>query len=115
MAQRAWLGYLIRFFLLSQGLIWNTFGPISSTCVLVYGWTTSDFALLANWGCLAFFVTLFPFNYVLEKRGIRCALLLALAMTSMGTALRLLPFRRVFARYQMHVCQVDSSVRWTMK
>jgi len=88
-----------------QGLIWNTFGPISETCKIVFAWDKSDIALLANWGCISFFLTLFPFNYVIEKWGLRASLLIALFGTTAGCTVRLLPVQPWNARYTMHVGQ----------
>lgn len=105
--------YPIRWYLLfllsmngfTQGLIWNTFGPISETCKIVFDWTNSDIALLANWGCISFFLALFPFNYVIENWGLRASLLLALFGTFFGTSVRLLPIANHSVRYTMHLGQ----------
>lgn len=88
-----------------QGLIWNTFGPISETCKIVFDWNRSDIALLANWGCISFFLALLPFNWIIEKWGLRAALLIALFGTFFGTSVRLLPVPNAYVRYTMHVGQ----------
>jgi len=93
-----------------QGLIWNTFGPISETCKFVFDWDNSDIALLANWGCISFFLALFPFNYVIEKWGLRASLLIALFGTFFGTSVRLLPVATEYVRYTMHVGQFLSGI-----
>jgi len=104
-AKRWYLLFILSMNGFVQGLIWNTFGPISETCKFVFNWTNSDIAYLANWGCISFFLALFPFNWVIEKWGLRSALLIALFGTFFGTSVRLIPVPNEYVRYTMHVGQ----------
>ena len=91
--------YPIRWYLLllisvngfAQGLLYNTFGPISETSKYVFNWTNWDIAWLANWGYVVFFLFLFPFHWVFERRGLRAATLISLGVTFIGVSLRLFP------------------------
>lgn len=93
-----------------QGLIWNTFGPISTTCKGAFNWGNGDIALLANWGCISFFLALFPFNYIIERCGLRAALLCALFPTFVGTSVRLVPVMPWNKVYTMHLGQFLSGL-----
>ncbi len=54
---------------LIQGCLWNTWGPISDTAQLVYGWSNAQIADLALVGNLAYVVLAVPVCYVMDVYG----------------------------------------------
>ncbi len=53
-----------------NGAIWNTWGPISESAKLVYGWTDAQIANIAFGGNLVFGLTAFPMCYVMDVLGL---------------------------------------------
>ena len=68
--RRRWY-ILILFSLLAgtQGAVWNTFGPISSTAEEAFGWGDSTIALLSNWGPISYLLAGAFFSWVLDVKG----------------------------------------------
>ena len=53
----------------TQGAVWNTWGPISSTAEEVFGWGDSTIALLSNWGPISYLVGGIFFSWALDVKG----------------------------------------------
>lgn len=68
---RRWL-VLLLFSLLgfSQGLVWNSWGPIQNSARLAFGFSGWDIALLVFWGPIGF-VPCFFFMWLMDKKGER--------------------------------------------
>ena len=45
--------------------IWNTWGPIDHTAILLYGWTHETVALLANYGSILYIIGFLPMVWLL--------------------------------------------------
>lgn len=52
-----------------QAAIWNTWGPITQSAEVVFGWEDSQIGMLANWGNIAYIFTVFPACYFMDTRG----------------------------------------------
>ena len=68
--KRRW--YILILFCLmagTQGGVWNTFGPISTTAEDAFGWSNDDIGLLTNWGPISFIVGMVPLIWALERKG----------------------------------------------
>ncbi|XP_056267056.1 solute carrier family 49 member 4, partial [Pseudoliparis swirei] len=75
---------------LLQGAVWNFWGPIQSSAARAFGFGRADIALLVLWGPLGF-VPWLPFMWLLDKKGLRAALLLSAFFMLLGSALRSFP------------------------
>ena len=53
----------------TQGAVWNTWGPISSTAEEAFGWSDSTIALLSNWGPISYLVAGVFFSWALDVKG----------------------------------------------
>ncbi len=71
-------------------MVFNTFGPIAFAVQSAYGWSDSTLALLANWGSIAFVVSLAPVLWFLQARGLRAALIVNTLLVLIGTGVRTL-------------------------
>ena len=59
-----------------QCTLWNTFAPIERSVRYAYPvWTDATVAMMANWGCIMFCVACIPMCWILEKYGLRFAVL----------------------------------------
>lgn len=56
-------------FTATQGCVWNTFGPISSSSKLVFGWSDGDIFLLGNWGPIGYIIGGVFFSWMLDVKG----------------------------------------------
>ena len=56
---------------LFQGMLWNTFGPISGAVLAVFcpDWNNSTLALLGNWGNIMYIIPVVPIMYYFQKKG----------------------------------------------
>lgn len=68
--KRRWY-ILILFSLLAatQGAIWNTFGPISSSSQDAFGWHNADIALLSDWGPISYIISGIFFSWMMNVKG----------------------------------------------
>ena len=41
----------------TQGSFWNTWGPISASSELVFGWSDATIALMTNWGPITYIIS----------------------------------------------------------
>ena len=62
----------------TQGGVWNTFGPISTTVEDAFGWNNGDIGLLNNWGPISFIVSTVPLIWALERKGLLTLLFIRL-------------------------------------
>ena len=61
-----------------QCAIWNTYGPIDRSVKYAYpNWTDATIAMMANWGTIMFCLFCLPMCWILEKFGLRPAVLLS--------------------------------------
>lgn len=76
-------------------MIWNSFGPISTSllAVLCPEWTDSTLALLGNWGNIMYIIPVIPVLYVFETQGLRVSMIFTASIMLIGTALRCLPVK----------------------
>jgi len=92
-----------------QGMIWNSFGPISASLLSVFcpHWTESTIALLGNWGNIMYIIPVVPILWFFEAKGLRASMVLTAGMMFLGTGLRCLPNVPVHIfTYMAHVCAV---------
>lgn len=54
-----------------QAAVWNTWGPITQSAEVVFGWGDSQIGMLANWGNIAYIFTVFPACYFMDTKGIQ--------------------------------------------
>ena len=104
---------LVRFYILllfcaftfMQCVIWNTWAPIADSAELVYKWDRggSTIALLSNWGSIAFIPGILLFPAVIKKLGLRYGVLIAMALTFAGAALRIFTTAYPVATVLMHI------------
>ncbi|KAK3769836.1 hypothetical protein RRG08_028503 [Elysia crispata] len=74
----------------TQGLMWNTFGPISTSSERVFDWEDSTIAWLSALGGLAFLLTSFPMYWLMQTKGLRWAMLLSSLFLMIGSTLRII-------------------------
>lgn len=73
---------------LVQGFAFGTYGPIAQSLKRAFLWTDSTIALLCMWNNLSFVAFAWPLSKVLEKKGMRFALLLSMMLVTVATGLR---------------------------
>ncbi|KAL8558084.1 hypothetical protein ACOMHN_036743 [Nucella lapillus] len=73
---------------LTQVCVWNTFGPISESCGLVWGWGRSTISLINSLGPVAYVLSGLFLSWLLNTRGLRVACLLSAVLVALGTILR---------------------------
>lgn len=71
-----------------QGIVWNTWGPISDSTTLVFGWKDADIAMFCNVGNITYCVVVFFASYIMDVIGLRVATLVCSGCIFAGAALR---------------------------
>ena len=64
--------YLLLLFALNgfiQGAIWNTWGPLTESTNIAFGWDDATIALFSNWGAIAYIVTAPLFPWLMDVKG----------------------------------------------
>ncbi|BFZ22592.1 hypothetical protein BsWGS_25631 [Bradybaena similaris] len=74
----------------TQSAVWNTWGPISTTCEEAFGWTDETIAWLSNWGCVSFVAAGLFFPWLLDAKGLRWATLSSMLCITLGCACRVI-------------------------
>ena len=72
-----------------QDTIWNTWGPIDHTAVVMYGWSDKLVALLANYGSILYIVAFMPMVWILGY-SVRVAMIVTSGFMAFGSLLRYL-------------------------
>jgi FLVCR family MFS transporter len=85
---RWWVLFIVSFEAMLQGWFWNIFGPISPAVQPVFGWNDAQIALLPNWGTIGWFIAVAPFSYVMDRQGLRTAVITATALVFAGSVMR---------------------------
>ena len=67
--------------------IWNTWGPIDHTAILLYGWNHELVALFANYGSILYIIGFLPMVWLLGY-SLRLAMLVTSGFMAAGTILR---------------------------
>ena len=67
--ERWYVLIMFALFTLTQGGVWNTWGPIADSASFAFGWKPADIALLANWGPIAYLVSSWIFAWILDVKG----------------------------------------------
>ncbi|RXN19847.1 disrupted in renal carcinoma 2 [Labeo rohita] len=80
-----------------QGLVWNTWGPIQNSAKHVFGFTSTDIAVLVMWGPVGFLPWLL-FMWLMDKKGLRASLLLSTFFMVLGAVLRSVPLTDLYYR-----------------
>lgn len=90
-ARRYYICMLSSFVMMMQGIVWNTWAPISKSAEAVYGWDDATISLLSNWGPITFIIGTPFFTYMMEVKGLRVVVLTASFLTTLGAGLRCAP------------------------
>ncbi|XP_041371393.1 solute carrier family 49 member 4 homolog isoform X2 [Gigantopelta aegis] len=72
----------------TQGGVWNTWGPISTSAYDVFGWGSSDISLLTDWGPISYLISAGFFSWMIETKGLRWACLSSMLLIAVGCGLR---------------------------
>ena len=54
---------------ITQGFMWNTWGPVSDSATLVFGWTNAEIGLFAILGNASYSLTVFGAAYIMDTLG----------------------------------------------
>ena len=54
----------------TQSAIWNSWGPLTHSAEIAFGWSLGDIALLTNWGCIMYVCSMVFFSWLMDVKGI---------------------------------------------
>lgn len=103
--RRRWL-ILGLFSLLSfmQCAVWNTWGPISDSCITAFpSWDSSTIALFSNWGTVTYVIFAFPLIWLYDLYGLRSGTLFSAFLMAVGTAIRCISTSELFFTWMAHI------------
>jgi len=55
---------------LSQNAVWNTWNPLTQSVQVAFNWSLFDTALLTNWGCITFVISMPFFSWMMDVKGL---------------------------------------------
>ena len=64
--------YLLLLFALNgfiQGAIWNTWGPLTESTDIAFGWDDATIALMSNWGPIGYIIATPLFSWLMDVKG----------------------------------------------
>ncbi|CAL1534450.1 unnamed protein product [Lymnaea stagnalis] len=94
----------------SQNMIWNTWGPISTTSEEAFGWSDSTIAWLNNWGPVSYVLCGLFFPWLLQVKGLRWAVLPSMFLVLLGSAFRVITSDPDVATILIHIGQFLNGV-----
>ncbi|XP_061172398.1 solute carrier family 49 member 4 homolog [Saccostrea echinata] len=97
-----------------QSAVWNTWGPITQSAEVVFGWKDSQIGLLANWGNIAFLITVFPTCYLMDTKGLRVSLLVCTVLLLIATGLRCITHEPQYATWLINFSAILNGVCGTV-
>lgn len=103
-ARRWWILFMYCCTCITQGLVWNTWGPITQSAEAYFGWSDGTIGMLPNLGNIVFTVTTFPVLYFVDKKGLRYGMLACFACTFVGAAIRCITSDPDVATWLIFVC-----------
>ncbi|PVD36115.1 hypothetical protein C0Q70_03088 [Pomacea canaliculata] len=105
--KRRWY-ILILFSLLAatQGAIWNTFGPISSSSQDAFGWHNADIALLSDWGPISYIISGIFFSWMMNVKGLRPSCVLTMFLIALGASVRCITMEPPLVTWMMNIGQM---------
>ncbi|CAB4055555.1 DIRC2 [Lepeophtheirus salmonis] len=71
-----------------QSCVWSIYGPMDLAIQAAYGWPSSSFAMMTNWGNIFFILTIIPSSWILEKKGLKSAVLLCSLFSALSMIIR---------------------------
>ena len=55
---------------LSQNAVWNTWNPLTQSVQVAFNWSLFDTALLTNWGCITYVLSMPFFSWLMDVKGL---------------------------------------------
>ncbi|XP_078324118.1 solute carrier family 49 member 4 homolog isoform X2 [Crassostrea virginica] len=90
---------------MTQGGLWNTWGPIAASSEDAFGWSDGDIALLSNWGPISYVLATFIMSWVVDVKGLRWACLSAALMVAVGAGVRCITDTPPYVKWTIHLGQ----------
>ncbi|XP_078661169.1 solute carrier family 49 member 4 homolog isoform X2 [Branchiostoma floridae x Branchiostoma belcheri] len=98
----------------AQGAVWNSWGPISVSAKLAFGWKDSDIALLENWDNITYVAFTVVAMWILVVKGLRLSVVLTALLIAVGTGLRCVPASTAIATILINIGQFLNGVAGIM-
>ncbi|XP_055860116.1 solute carrier family 49 member 4-like isoform X3 [Biomphalaria glabrata] len=92
-------------FAFTQSCFWNTWGPISTSSEVAFGWTDSTVAWLTNWGPISYVITGLTFPWILQVKGLRWATVPSMLLVAIGSCFRVITSETTAATILIHIGQ----------
>ncbi|OWF51146.1 disrupted in renal carcinoma protein 2-like [Mizuhopecten yessoensis] len=89
-----------------QGGYWNTWGPIAASTEEAFGWDDADIALLSNWGPIAYLISAVFFGWLIDVKGIRLSVLIAIFLVAVGAGFRCITSEPPYVKWTVHTGQL---------
>lgn len=89
-----------------QGGLGNVWSVIAGSVEIVFGWTDIDISLMQIWLYLAYLVSMFPFAWLIDQKGLRISLLISAGLLVLGTALRCVTIHTPAATWLAHIAHI---------
>ncbi|XP_048730578.2 solute carrier family 49 member 4-like isoform X2 [Ostrea edulis] len=97
-----------------QAAVWNTWGPITQSAEVAFGWKDSQIGMLANWGNIAYIITVFPACYFMDTKGLRVSFVACTVLMLIGTGVRCITLEPQYATWLMNLCAILNGIAGTV-
>ncbi|KAF2348852.1 Major facilitator superfamily, partial [Trinorchestia longiramus] len=95
--------------------IWNTWGPISATALVVFpSWTEATIATFANWGPIMFVLSVFPTSYSVNRWGLRAVVMCYTGCTALTHVLRCVTIDETLFTVFANICGIVNGIEATI-
>ncbi|KAJ8316689.1 hypothetical protein KUTeg_005760 [Tegillarca granosa] len=86
-----------------QGIVWNTWGPITQSAKTVFGWSDGAIGMLANFGNIAYTILVLPACYLMDVKGLRIAMIACTSLLTLATGIRCITHHNPYATWLMNI------------
>ncbi|WAR19115.1 DIRC2-like protein [Mya arenaria] len=87
-ATRWWLLLVTSLCVTMQNAVWGTWGPLSKSAKVVYGWHTTMLTVVINCGNAGVLLPLLGTGYLVSRKGLRVSMLTSSFLLAVGSGLR---------------------------
>ncbi len=108
--RRWYVLFLFALLCFTQGSVWGTWGPISTSVSYAFGWSDHDIAILTNWGPIMYVLTAPLFTWILDTKGIRVTCVITSGLVTMGTALRCITHQPPLVTWLVNAGQIVNAL-----
>lgn len=104
--RRWYILFLFALLAFLQGALPNSWAVIAQSAEAAFGWTDATISLMMNWVYITYLVAMAPVAWLMDKKGLRPAVLLSALLVVIGTVIRCISSSPPYVTWLAHVAHI---------